>query len=162
MKRVNVKALVLSLFIVYFIAFLGSLFTSQQVDTAWYASLRTPLTPPNWVFPVVWNILFLFIACSLYLSWTAKAKNKKQAKKNHKLIIITFGANLLLNVFWSFLFFTLKSPVLSFFELILFELSIFAMIFITYRIRKSAAYILVPYGAWVLFAGILNYLIAFG
>jgi len=161
MKRVNVRALVFSLFAVYLIAFLGSLLTYPKVNSAWYASIRTPLTPPNWVFPVVWNLLFLLIACSLYLSWTAKTKNKKQAKENHKKIIIVFGVNLLLNVLWSFLFFTLQSPMLSFFELMLFEISIIFMIFTTLKIRKSAAYLLLPYFLWIVFAGILNYLAAF-
>ena len=161
MKKIKWKVLIYSFAAVFSIAFFGMLAIGNNADSSWYNSIKPSITPPNWVFPVVWNILFLFIACSLYLSWTAKVKNKKEAKKNHRRIIVAFAVNLFLNILWSFLFFTIQSPVLSFFELIIFEFSIFAMIFITYRIRKSAAYIIVPYGAWVLFAGILNYLIAF-
>jgi translocator protein len=161
MKRVNVRTLVLCLFIVYLIAFIGSLFVSNTINSPWYSSIKTPITPPNWVFPVVWNILFLFIASSLYLSWTANTKTKKESKKNRIKIAIIFGINLLLNIFWSYLFFTLQSPLFSFYELIAFEVSIFVMIVITYRIRKSAGLILIPYALWIIFAGILNYIIAF-
>ncbi len=161
MKRVNARALVLSLFIVYLVAFIGSLFSSASVNSQWYNSVKPSITPPNWVFPVVWNILFLFIAVSLYLSWTAKTKTKKESKRNRIKIAVVFGINLLLNTLWSFLFFTLHSPVVSFYELVALEISIFAMMFITYRIRKAAALILIPYALWIVFAGILNYIIAF-
>lgn len=160
MKRVNVRTIVLCLFIVYLVAFIGSLFSSSQVNSQWYNSVKPSITPPNWVFPVVWNILFLFIAVSLYLSWTAKTKTKKESKTNRIKIAIAFGINLLLNILWSYLFFTLHSSI-SFYELVALEVSIFVMMFITYKIRKAASFILIPYALWIIFAGILNYLIAF-
>ncbi len=160
MKRVNVRALVLSLFVVYLVAFIGSLF-STSVTSPWYNSIRPSITPPNWVFPIVWNILFLFIAGSIYMSWTAKTKNRKESRRNKVKIVIVFGINLLLNILWSYLFFTLRSPVVSFYELLALEASIFVMIFMTYKIRKASAYILIPYALWIVFAGILNYIIAF-
>lgn len=161
MKRVNVRALILCLFIVYLVAFLGSLFVSKTITSPWYNSIKPSITPPNWVFPVVWNILFLFIASSLYLSWIAKTKTKKESKKNRIKIAIIFGVNLLLNILWSYLFFTLQLPLVSFYELIALEVSIIVMFFITYRIRKAAGIILIPYALWIIFAGILNYIIAF-
>lgn len=161
MKRVHVRTLVLCLFIVYLVAFVGSLFSSSQVNSQWYNSVRPSITPPNWVFPVVWNILFLFIGISLYMSWAAKTKTKEGSKRNKVKIAIIFGVNLLLNILWSFLFFTLHSPVVSFYELVALEVSIFVMMFITYKIRKAASFILIPYAIWIIFAGILNYIIAF-
>jgi len=157
MKRVNLKVLFLCLFIVYAVAFIGSLLTTSSVNSSWYTSIKPAITPPNWVFPVVWNILFLLIAVSLYFAWT-KSKNNK---KNKTKIAVVFGINLFLNLLWSFLFFYLQSPAIAFFELILLWGSILAMIIITYRIRRVSAYLLVPYALWVAFAGILNYLIAF-
>jgi tryptophan-rich sensory protein len=149
------------LLIVYAVAFIGSLFVSQTVNTIWYSSINTPITPPKWVFPLVWNILYLFIAISLYLAWTAKIKSKKYDRQNKIKIAIVFGLNLLFNIFWSYLFFTVQSPILSFSELLVLEFSIFVMFYMTYKIKKSAAYFLIPYGAWVAFAGVLNYIIAF-
>jgi benzodiazapine receptor len=86
----------------------------------------------------------------------------KSKKKQKKIVAIVFGINLFLNTFWSYLFFELKKPNCAFFELILLWFSILSMIFVTRKIDKKSAWLLVPYLLWVSFAGILNYLIAFG
>lgn len=156
-RRINWKVLIVILIIVYLVAFIGSIFTSSNVNSEWYQSTKTFITPPNWVFPIVWNILFFLIALSLYFSWIKS--NKKQKRK----IAIVFGINFLFNILWSVLFFTMKNPVFSFYELVfLLWSSILAMIFITRKINKLSAYLLIPYLLWVSFAGVLNYLIAFG
>ena len=154
-KNVNWKILVISLIIVYSVALLGSLFTSQNVNTDWYQSVQPSITPPSFIFPIVWNILFFLIALSLYFSWI------KADKKQKKKIIIVFGINFFLNILWSVFFFTMKNPLLSFFELILLWFSILLMVFTTWKINKISSYLLIPYLLWVTFAGILNYLIAF-
>lgn len=151
----KIYILILCFLFVYLFAFIGSAFTSTSVDSEWYQSVKSNLTPPNWVFPVVWNILFFLIALSLFFAWT------KSSKKQKTRIAIIFGANLLLNVLWSFSFFFLQNPTLAFVDLILLEFSIITMIFITKKIEKKSAWLLVPYLLWVGFAGILNYLIAF-
>ena len=149
------KTLIICLLIVYAVAFAGSLFTSPNTSTEWYTSIKPEITPPNFVFPVVWNILFFLIALSLYFAWT-------QAKKKYKpQIAWAFGVNLILNVFWSVLFFQLKLPLISFFELILLWLSILWMILATKKVNKISPWLLIPYLVWVAFAGILNFIIAF-
>jgi len=154
--KINWKILVVCFFIVYGIAFLGSVFTSGNTNTPWYQGIKTAITPPNYVFPIVWNILFFLIALSLYFAWLRAGKNQK------KIVALAFGINLFLNVLWSYLFFELKKPNYSFFELSLLWVSIWFMIAVTGKIDRKASWLLVPYLAWVLFAGILNYLIAFG
>ena len=156
-KRINWKILVFSFIFVYLAAFIGSMLTFQETKTAWYESIKPSITPPNWVFPVVWNILFFLIALSLYFSLIA-VKNR-----NFKLKIkFVFGINLFLNVLWSLFYFSFKNPVFAFFDLIALWLTILAMIFITYKADKKASLLLFPYLLWVSFAGILNYLSAFG
>ena len=150
MAKINWKILITSFILVYLIAFLGSLFTTTGT---WYENVKPSITPQNYVFPIVWNILFFLIALSLYIAWT-KTKDKRP-------LIIAFGLNLLLNLFWSILFFGLKQPVLSFIELILLWLSIIFLIKITSKINKTSSYLLIPYLLWVSFAGVLNFLIAF-
>ena len=154
-KKINWKILIVSLVIVYLVAFIGSLFTSPVTDSAWYESIRPSITPPNWVFPVVWNILFFLIAISLYLSWKSSDKRQKN------LVAWVFGINFILNIFWSFLYFGLKNPLFAFYELILLWISILIMILVTCRISKASSYLLIPYFLWVSFAGVLNYLSAF-
>ncbi len=155
-KKKNWKVLIISLIVVYLTAFLGSIFTTKNTGSAWYESIRVSITPPNWIFPVVWNVLFFLIALSLYFAWIAGDKNEK------KKIALVFAINLALNVIWSVIFFGYKLTQLAFFELILLWISILAMILITRKISKKAAWLLVPYLVWVSFAGVLNWLIAFG
>lgn len=152
----NWKVLVFCLVIVYTVAFIGSLLVSDKTDSAWYESVKPSITPPNWVFPVVWNILFFLIGVSLYLAWT-NSKNKND--KNE--LSLLFGVNFFFNILWSFLFFTMEDPVLAFLGLILLWISIIFMIRATYRISRASFYLLIPYLLWVSFAGIINYLAAF-
>ena len=150
--KINVKVLVFSILAVYLIAFVGSLFTSPATGSQWYLDNKPAITPPNYVFPIVWNILFLLIALSLYFAWM-KAKRKQKGE-----LVIVFGINLMLNALWTFLFFTLKRPSWAFAELIALEFTIVAMIIVTRRIDKKSAWLLVPYLVWVGFAGVLNLL----
>jgi len=150
LKKINWKVLIVSLLIVYGVAALGSLFTSGNTEGEWYESVKPSITPPGWVFPIVWNILFFLIALSLYFSWiNAKSRNK---------LALVFGVNFLLNILWSYFYFYLKSPFLAFIEIIILELSIVFMILATYKVNKKSAYLLLPYLIWVGFATILNYL----
>jgi len=155
MKKIRWKILIILFVIVFLVVAAGSLFTSSNTDTDWYNSIKPKITPPNYVFPIVWNILFALISISLYLSWINS--NKKQKNK----IAIIFGINLTLNLIWSIIFFPLKNPSLAFAELIFLWLSIIMMITAAYKINKLSSYLLIPYFLWVTFAGYLNYLIAF-
>ena len=161
-KRIEWMALFTCIALVFLVALAGSFFTSQNSGSQWYNSIKPSITPPNFVFPIVWNILFLLIALSLYFAWTSIKKNKtKKSKSSRDSIALFFGINLFLNLLWSFLFFAMKLPAFAFFELIILWISILALIFVTYKIRKLSAYLLIPYALWIAFAGVLNYLIAF-
>jgi len=152
MRKINWKVLVTCLVVVYSVAFIGSLFG----DTGgWYESTKSSITPPNWVFPIVWNILFFLIALSLYLAYTSS--NKKERWK----IVAVFEINLVLNLLWSIFFFGMRNPLLSYIDIWPLWLSIWFIVFITYKINKTSAYLLIPYLLWVGFAIVLNHLIAF-
>ena len=150
--KIKWKILITSLIVVYLVAFLGSLFTSPNTDTAWYESIKPSITPPNWVFPIVWNILFFLIALSLYFAWIKAKKNQKTK------ITLVFGINFALNILWSILYFGMKNPTASFIEIFFLIASIISMIIVTAKVSKTASYLLHPYLIWVCFATILNYL----
>ncbi len=154
-KRGSWKILIICLVIIYAIALISSAFTSSAVNSPWYNKIKPAITPPNYVFPIVWNALYFLIALSLYFSWINASKQK------HKTLVLVFSINLFLNTLWSFLFFTLQLPVIALFDLILIWLTIWIMVFTTYKIDKKSSFLLIPYLLWVIFAGILNYLIAF-
>ncbi len=152
-KRViNWKILIICLIIVFGTAFIGSLFTSPVTNSEWYVQNRPAITPPNYVFPIVWNILFFLIALSLYFAWTNANKNQK------KIVAFVFGLNLILNALWSYLFFGLQNPLLAFTELIMLGGSIILIMAHVYEINKTSTWLLLPYLLWVGFAGVLNWL----
>ncbi len=152
-NKSKLKILIICLVIVYLVAFIGSIFTSQGTDSEWFEQIRPSITPPDYVFPIVWNILFFLIALSLYFAWI-NSKNKENKRK----IILVFGINFILNIFWSVFYFALRSPLCAFIDLILLFISIIFMIYVTADIDRISSYLLIPYSLWVGFAGILNYL----
>ena len=81
----KIYILILCFLFIYLFAFIGSAFTSANVDSEWYYSIKPAITPPSWVFPVVWNILFFLIALSLFFAWI------KSSKKQRPKIVILFS-----------------------------------------------------------------------
>jgi tryptophan-rich sensory protein len=152
-KKINWKVLVASFIIVYLVAGLGSIFTSQNTKSDWYESIKPALTPPSIVFPIVWNILFFLIALSLYFCWT-NSKNKEEKST----VSLVFGVNFILNIFWSILYFAMKNPRLAFFDIILLLASIASMLLLSWKISRKSFWLLVPYFLWVCFASVLNWL----
>ena len=57
----NIKVLIICLIIVYLVAFIGGISTSFAVNSDWYQTIKPSITPPNYIFPIVWNILFFMI-----------------------------------------------------------------------------------------------------
>ncbi len=149
---VKVLRLLLSLFITLSAAFIGSNFTTPSI-AGWYANLKKPaFNPPNWVFGPVWTILFILMGVAFFLVW-----NRGFRKKSVKASLFWFLVQLVLNVCWSLIFFTLKSPGLAFLELITLWVFILITIQKFVKVSRLAAYLLWPYIIWVSFAGILNF-----
>lgn len=130
---------------------IGSIFTASSVG-GWYKTLnRGPLNPPGWVFGPMWTALFLLMGYSLYMIWIDEnAKDKKWA-------YLIFGAQLLLNTFWSIIFFGFQNPGLAFLEILILWLAIVANMIFFWRVNRWAAFLLLPYLTWVSFAIYLNY-----
>ncbi len=152
-KKIRWGTLVLSFLIIIAVAFLGSLFTGDNTKGEWYSQNKPGITPPNYVFPIVWNILFFLIALSFYF---ALVNSKKGVSRGR--VILVFAVNFVSNVLWSLFFFTLKNPLLGFIDIVLVWLSALAMLIVSWRISKTAFWMLVPYLAWLSFAAILNLL----
>ena len=150
MKKINWKILISCLIVVYLVAFIGSIFTSQNTNSEWYLSIRPSITPPSYVFPIVWNILFFLIALSLYLCWTSSIKKST--------IILFFGLNFFFNILWSVFYFSLKNPLFAFLDILLLLLSTLLLLKLSYKLNKKAFYLVIPYFLWLVFATILNYL----
>jgi translocator protein len=96
----NFKKIILSFLLCFGVAYLGSMVTLPSIEN-WYIALTKPvLNPPNWVFGPVWTILYSLMAVSLAIVWSWEGNTKQK-----KLAITFFLLQLILNFFWSFLFF---------------------------------------------------------
>ena len=113
---------------------------------------KPPLSPPGWLFPVVWTVLFVFMGIASYLVLIS-GKEKKEINR----ALTVYGIQLIFNFFWSVFFFNLSLYLFSFIWLVLLWLLIFTAAILFYRISKSAGYLMIPYLMWVAFAGYLNF-----
>ena len=114
----------------------------------WYQGLARPwFQPPDWAFGPAWTLIFALSGYALMRAWRAGARG---------LLLGVFVLNGLLNALWSFLFFTWQRPDWALVELVPLWLSILAMILLTARHDRVAAWCIIPYIAWVSFAGALN------
>jgi tryptophan-rich sensory protein len=131
---------------------IGSIFTASSVTT-WYATLEKPwFSPPGSIISAVWIILFALMGLSLFLVW-----QKGINSSNSKIALGVFGFQLLVNILWSYAFFSLQSPLAAFVVILFLWLLIMQCIIRFRYIRKEAAMLLVPYILWVSFAAFLNY-----
>ncbi|MDX1442174.1 MAG: TspO/MBR family protein [Gammaproteobacteria bacterium] len=121
----------------------------------WYAGIAKPSwTPPNWLFGPVWTLLYVFIAVAGARVWLRVPAGERGRP------FTPYFIQLALNALWSALFFGLHMPWVAFGELLLLAVFIVCTI-LSFRERDHvAAWLLVPYLAWVLFAGALNLAIA--
>ncbi len=120
-----------------------------------YGDYRTvnkpPLSPPGWVFPVVWTVLYALIGASAYLVWSADAP---ELKKQNALRVYYF--QMILNFLWSIIFFRFGLYTAAAAELILLIAAVTVMTVKFFGIRPLAGYLNLPYIAWLLFALYLN------
>jgi translocator protein len=151
MKNFKIIPFIFSIALCFLAGAIGSLFTYSEI-TNWYASLQKPFfNPPNWIFGPVWSLLYLLMGIALYEVWTSQTKTKKK-----KLAITYFFIQLVLNSLWSILFFGLHSPFLAFLEILVLATMIVLTIQKFFYISKVAAWLMIPYLAWVCFATVLN------
>lgn len=120
---------------------------------SWFTNLNKPSwNPPSYLFAPVWTILYFLMAISLWLIWKHKAP--ETSKRNAYYL---FAFQLFLNFWWSILFFKFHSPSIALVNIILMLAVIINTIIYFFRFSKTAAWLLIPYAAWVTFALFLNY-----
>lgn len=119
----------------------------------WYQALAKPgWNPPDVVFPMGWTVIYALITIAGITAWRAAP-----TAATAEWIIALFALNGFLNISWSLIFFRLQRPDWAFYELTLLWLSVAVMIVYCGRFSRLAVWLLVPYLAWVTFAGALNW-----
>lgn len=144
--------LFISILIPLIVGGLSGFFTSSGVN-GWYAVANKPwFNPPNWIFAPVWTALYILMGIAFYIIWKANAESGIK-----QTAIIFFAAQMILNFFWSLIFFKMQQPGWAFAEIILMWVAILLTIIWFGKISSIAAWLLVPYICWVSFAMVLNY-----
>jgi translocator protein len=148
----NILKFLITIIISELAGIVGAIFTTPSIPS-WYSTLTKPaLTPPAWVFGPVWTILFALMGIAAFLVWR-NGWNKKEVK----VALAIFIFQLILNTFWSIIFFGSHDPATAFIEIIALWLAIIVTIIEFHRVSKWAAYLLLPYIIWVSFAAYLNF-----
>ena len=125
--------------------------TYPEIPT-WYASLtKPPWTPPNWVFPLVWSVLYVMMGVSLWLLWDRAADTP-----GRRTAITLFLLQLGLNAAWSPVFFGLHHTRAALAIILLLAAAIAGTILAAWRTQRVAGWLLAPYLAWVVYAATLN------
>lgn len=148
-------SIVIAVIICLFIGWLSSLLNTSPIET-WYPMLeKSSFTPPNYIFPIVWGILYILLGISVGLLYNVHDISKRP-------LLLLFAVQLLLNISWNFFFFSMQSPILGFVNLLILIVLGVAYFIGTFWVKRSSALFFLPYLLWILFATYLNfYIVAF-
>ena len=151
--KINWKLLILCIAIPLAVGGVAALLTSGGMEV--FESVnQPPLSPPAWLFPVVWTILYTLMGISSYLILPSGAE-----KEEVQIALSFYAYQLTVNFLWPTFFFNFRWFFFSFLWLLLLIFLVAAMIREFYKISKPAAYLNIPYLIWLLFAGYLNFTI---
>ena len=143
-QRIQWKPLLICLAIPLAVGGLSALITNNSMEA--FAALRQPpLSPPGWVFPVVWTILYVLMGLACY-RFRADAVSVR-----------LYAGQLLLNFLWPVLFFSAAVRLLALIELLLLWGLVLWLLLRCYDRNRSAFWLLVPYQLWLTFAAYLNF-----
>lgn len=145
--KIQWKTLLICILIPLAVGGLSALLTKNGME-AFNAANKPPLTPPNWLFPVVWSILFVLMGIASYLVYTAEAPSQAA--------LTVYAVQLAFNFFWSIFFFNMQWYLFSFVWLVVLWFLILLTTLLFRKSSKAAAYLMIPYLLWVAFAGYLN------
>ena len=113
-------------------------------------TVQPPLSPPAYLFPIVWTLLFLLMSVSAAIIYDSDDEISPKA-------LFLYMIQLTLNFWWCVLFFGFRLYFFSFIWLLLLLLTVFIMTVLFYRVNKLAGILQIPYILWLTFAAYLNF-----
>ena len=143
------KSLLVALAIPLAVGGAGALLSGGM--TNYGAMVKPPLSPPGWVFPVVWTVLYLLMGWASWLVWKSDAPREEKRRA-----LILYGVQLAVNFIWPLVFFGGEMYLAA----LLILIALWVLILLTIRtfsgINERAGDLLIPYILWVSFAAYLN------
>ncbi len=154
MKKSNVKVYVISIAIALGVGALAAFLTRGSMDI--YSEIKTPpLSPPGFLFPIVWTVLYTLMGISAAIVYTSE--NGTSTERNSALKI--YAESLAVNFLWSIVFFNFRAFLTAFAVIVLLLYLILRTVSAYRKIETTAAYLQIPYALWVAFASYLNFAI---
>jgi len=142
------KPLLINLLIPLAVGGLSAYLTMDSMEV--YQGLRQPpLSPPGWLFPIVWTILFLLMGIAAYLVWMRDSTGRNGA-------LMLYALQLAFNFGWTLIFFNVQNYGLAFFWLVILWVLILLTTIRFFKENRAAGWLMIPYLLWVAFAGYLN------
>ena len=142
------------LFSIFFAEAIGmiSSLLAGDIKGKYNAYIKPILSPPDWLFGIVWPILYALMGFSIYLFYL-HATNERMRKKG----LLLYSSQLLLNFFWSIVFFRFDATSMALLIIILLVANVAYLLLLFKNQSKISFYILIPYLLWLLFATYLNW-----
>lgn len=145
----KVLAILSPVLLCFFVGSTASVLQQEAIKT-WYPFLnKSELTPPAFVFPIAWSIIYLCIGISIGLVYISDSQKRKE-------LIKLFCIQLFFNFAWSFLFFYLKNPLLGFIDILILDIFVTIYVVKSYSENKVSSILFWPYMIWIYFATYLN------
>lgn len=154
-KKINVLKLIIAIIIPLAIGMLSS-FITKDAMLSFNAMKKPPLAPTGILFPIAWTILYILMGISSYIIYVYDAKNDSMSLRIKNKCLSLYAIQLVFNFFWSVIFFKFKLYIFAFAWLVILWILVFKLIIDNKKINKVASYLLIPYLAWMTFAGYLN------
>lgn len=151
MKLKQWKPYIISALIASAVGGLSALLSMDGMAVYNSSVVKPPLTPPGWVFGVVWTILYALMGISAARIWLSKDSEAKSKGLN------LYVAQLIVNFFWSLIFFNAQAFGFAFFWLLLLWALVLLMILQFNKVDKKAALLQIPYLIWLTFAAYLSF-----
>ncbi len=147
--NINFKHLIIAIVIPLAVGGISSLIVGSGFDVYSKAVTKPSLSPPDWLFPVMWTLLYILMGISSYLVYE---KDMSEAKQPLAVYVI----QLAMNFMWPIFFFSLNAYLFSFIWLIVLWALAITMTVMFYRVSKLAGMLQIPYVLWLTFAAYLN------
>ena len=145
------KPYIISAGIALLVGGLSSLLSMKGMEVYNESVLKPLLTPPGWIFAAVWSILYVLMGVSAAIVWLADEGSAQNRGLN------LYVAQLIVNFFWSLIFFNAQAYGLALLWLIALLVLVVLMSWQFYKVKPIAGYLQIPYIVWLLFATYLNF-----
>lgn len=150
-SNINKKQLSISIAIPVIVGGLASLLNMKGFKEFQFVD-KPSITPPTFLFPIVWTILYILMGISAYLIFKSGEKGKTRA-------YLFYTMQLVMNFLWTCFFFGAKDYTAAFVAIVVLLVLVAGMIFSFYAVNKKSGYFQIPYLIWITFALFLNYLV---